>query len=69
MTEHTPGLREEIHHLRRVNADLLAACEKLLSRVVGDAESLDIYVDNWPDVKMARGAIARARGEATDDTL
>lgn len=60
------NLREEIRHLRRVNADLLAALEECI-------EALDGIAFRYPDVgtssgffyadQYARAAIAKARGE------
>lgn len=50
-----------IAELRSQRDDLLAACEGLLSLEVEHAAALDICVDNWPLVKMARAAIAKAR--------
>lgn len=53
--------------LERVTAQrdaLLAACKALLSHFENDAEALDLYIENWPAVRLARAAIAQVEGES-----
>ena len=50
-------------HLIAAAPDLLAACKELLSMEEQRAESLDLHIGNWPAIKAARHAIAKAEGD------
>jgi hypothetical protein len=64
--EHTPGpwvstenpLKAENERLRKINAELLGACKKLLAFVQGGPEGIEI-----PGIADAILAIAKASGE------
>ena len=61
-TKHTPQMRQEIEHLRRVNAELLEACRGFSESTIYSAIHPDLRDQFKSLFSIARRAIQKAEG-------